>query len=59
MKILCFKGCFFSLKFVGIVFVSSSWDLASHHSSHVIAESSIILAKYLPFLQLHVSGFQI
>ena len=28
-------------------------------SSHVIIESSVILAKYLPFSQLKVAGFQI
>ena len=27
-------------------------------SSHVITESSVILAKYLPFSQTHVLGFQ-
>ena len=44
-----------------------SWyDLASASSlydsitsSHIIAESSIILAKYFPLSQLHVVGFQI
>ena len=36
------------------IFVS----LASIFLSQVITESSIILAKYLPFLQLHVTGFQ-
>ena len=36
----------FSLKFVEIVFVSSII------SAHIITESSIILAKYSPFLQL-------
>ena len=44
-----------------------SWyDLASASSlydsitsSHIIAESSIILAKYFPLSQLHVAGFQI
>ena len=41
----------FSLKFVGIVFVSSLI------SSQLITESSILLAKYLPFSQLHVEGF--
>ena len=35
----------FSFKFIGI-------------ASHIIAESSIILAKYFPFSQLHVAGFQ-
>ena len=47
---------FFSLKCFEIVFASSII------SSHVITESSIILAKYLPFSQfsqLHVAGFQI
>ena len=38
---------------VGIVFVSFVI------SSQVITESSTILAKYLPFSQLHVAGFQI
>ena len=44
----------FLLKFVVTVFVSYakiSW--------HVIAESSIIVAKYFPFPQLHVAVFQI
>ena len=47
---------FFPLNFVGIVSVSSSYNLtsASKISSHVITELSIILAKYLPFLQ-HVT----
>ena len=43
MEILCFTGCLFSLKFVGIVFVSSII------SSHVITESSVVLAKYVSF----------
>ena len=47
---------FFSLKFVGIVFVSLLHD--SVISSHLIAESSIIVAKYFPFLQLDVVVFQ-
>ena len=42
---------FYSLKFVGTVFVSSII------SSHVATESSIILAKYLPFLHLLITGF--
>ena len=52
---------FFSLRFVGIVFVSSSFDLGftSIISSHVITELSIIIAKYFPILQLHGEGFQI
>ena len=46
-----FAGCvFFSLKFVGIVFVSLLYDLASASAStispHLITESSIIFAKY-------------
>ena len=51
---------FFSLKFVIAVFVSSSYDLSSASIilSHVTTELSIILAKYLPFLQLLVAGFQ-
>ena len=48
---------FFSLKFVGIVFVSSSYD--SITSSYVIVESSIILAYYFTFSQLHADVFQI
>ena len=48
---------FFSLKFVGTVFVSLSDD--SMISVHKNAESSKILAKYYPLLQLHVAGFQI
>ena len=47
---------FFSLKFVGTVFISSPYD--SITSSHVITESSIILAKYLSFSQLLVAGLQ-
>ena len=46
---------FFSLKFGGIVFVSSWYD--SIISSHVSTESFIILAKYIPFSWLHVAGF--
>ena len=45
---------FFSIKFCVTIFVSSSII-----SSHVIVESSIMLAKYFPFLQLHVAWFQI
>ena len=41
-----------SIKFLRFVFVSSMI------LSHVIAESSAVLAKYFPFLQLHVAGFQ-
>ena len=38
-------------------FVSSSYD--SIVSSHIIAKSSIILAKYFSFPQLHVAVFQL
>ena len=41
--------------FLGIVFVSS----ASMILSHMITESCILLAKYFPFSQLHVPGFQV
>ena len=47
---------FFSLKFVKIVFVSSSYD--SIISSHVVTESSVILGKSFPLSRLHVAGFQ-
>ena len=54
LQILQFYNLFF-----GIVFVSSSFDLASASASrislHVITESSIILAKYFPLLPLHVA----
>ena len=33
--------------------------VSSINSSHVIIESSIIVAKYILFLQLHAGGFQI
>ena len=58
---LWFTCCILSLKFVGTVFVSSLYDLASASiiSSHIITELLKILAKYLSFSQLHVSGFQI
>ena len=45
---------FFSLTFVVTVFVST----VSIIYSNIINESSIILAKYLPFSQLHVARFQ-
>ena len=48
-----FYRLLFLLKFVGTGFVSSKI------SSHVIAESCIILAKDFWFSQLHVAGFQI
>ena len=54
---------FFRLKFVKVVFVSSYY-LASASLlygpiilSHVSGESSMALAKYFPFSQLHVAGF--
>ena len=55
------KFYFFSLKFVGNTFVSSPFDLASASiiSLHVIADSSIRLAKYFQLWQLHLAGFQI
>ena len=48
-----------SLKFVGTVFVSLLFNLASASIilSHIINEASIILAKYIPFLKLNVEGF--
>ena len=61
METLCFQVIFCSLKFFGIVFAFSLFDLAlaSIISSHVITESSVILAKYFSFLQLHEEGIQI
>ena len=44
---------FSSLKFFGTVFI------VFIILSHIIFESSIILTKYLPFLQLDVEGFKI
>ena len=43
---------FYGLQFLN-VFVSSII------SSHVTTEWSIVLTRYLPFLQLHIAGFQI
>ena len=54
-KFCVLQVALFSLKFVGMVSFSS----ASIISSRVIIESSMVLAKYLPFSQLHVAGFQI
>ena len=54
--VFCFAG-YFSFKFAEIAFVSLMYD--SVPSSHVIAELSIIRAKYLLFSQLHVAGLQI
>ena len=56
METLHLTNYIFSLKFVGIVFISSLYD--SIISSHVISESSIIPAKYFTFLQIHALGFQ-
>ena len=55
-KSVCLQVAFLSLKFVGIIFISSSYD--SITSSQIIAESFIMLAKYFPFSQLHVAGFK-
>ena len=60
-KIVFYKlYIFFSLKFVGIVFVSSLFDsaCASIIPSHVTTESSVMLANYFSFLKLHVATFQ-
>ena len=54
-KLCVLQVIFFSLKVFGIVFISSSYD--SITSSHVITVT-IILAKYFPFSQIHVLGFQ-
>ena len=58
---LCLTSNIFSLKFVETVFISLSFDLASASivSARVITESSVILAKYLPFLPLHKAALQI
>ena len=62
-KFLILQDTFFLLKFVGTVFIGTVFVgivfLSSIISSHVITESSVILAKYLPFLRLYVAGFQI
>ena len=44
--------------FIVTVFVKTVF-IASIISSHVTTESSIILATYLPFTQVHAAGFQI
>ena len=51
MRFTVLQVTFFSLKFVGIVFISSSYDFIT--LSQIIVESSIILSKYFPFLQIH------
>ena len=53
---LCVTGSCFPLKIVGTIFVFLLYD--SVISSHVITESSIIFAKYLPLSQLHEERFQ-
>ena len=52
-KLYVLQVNYFSLKFVETVFVFCII------SSQEMTESSIMLAKYLPFLQLHVTVFQI
>ena len=47
-----FWKSFCRITFFGMVFVTYII------SSHVITESSIILARYLSFSQAHVAGFQ-
>ena len=54
-KFCVLQVVFSSLKLVGTVFVSLSYE--SIISSHVIAQSSIILAKLFPFSQLNVAEF--
>ena len=46
----------FSLEFFGTFFVGTIF-IISITSSNVITESSVRLAKYLLFLQLHIAGF--
>ena len=46
----------FSLEFFGTFFVGTIF-IISITSSNVITESSVMLAKYLLFLQLHIAGF--
>ena len=50
-------------KFVEVIFGGTAFVrtvfVVSLISSHIIAESLIILVKCLPFSQLHVAGFQI
>ena len=50
----------FSLKFVGTVLFevlfAETVFVTSIISSHVTTESSVLLAKYLQFLQLHEEG---
>ena len=53
---MCLLSFIFSLKFVGIVTISSSNYFIT--SPQIIAESTITLAKYFPFSQIHLLGFQ-
>ena len=55
------KFFFSQILFFGIAFAFLLFDLNSRSiiSSHVVTESSIILAKYFRFSQLHASGFRI
>ena len=59
MEILCFTSYIFLLKFF---FSLSSFEHSFAYdpitSSQVIAESSITFAKFSPFSQLNVAGFQ-
>ena len=58
-----YKSPFFLLRFVEIlsarIFLTWTIFVVSIILSQVITESSIILAKYLPFSQVHLAGFQI
>ena len=49
-------GCLLFIKIMVGTVVYLLFD--SITSSHIIAESSLIHAKYFPFSQLHVAGFQ-
>ena len=52
-KFFVLQATFSSLKSIGTVFVYSITSLL------IITKSSITLAKYLPFSQLHVAGLHI
>ena len=56
-----FELLFVGAIFIGTIFVILSYDLATLFfiSLHPIIEVSIVLAKYLPFSQLYIAGFQI
>ena len=62
------KATFFSIKFLGKVFVIIFFTgrffigtvfVSSIISPHITIELTIILPKFLTFLQVHVLGFQI